>query len=37
MGIGFGFIGDDGLRMGKLLLGGAYALLQFVDEVLIVR
>ena len=27
MGIGFGLIGDDGLSMGKLTLGGAYALL----------
>lgn len=36
MGIRFGLIGDDGLRMGKLPLGVAYALLQLIDEILIV-
>ena len=36
MGIGFGLIGDNGLRMGKLPLGGLYALAELVDEVLIV-
>lgn len=35
MGIGCGLIGDDGMRMGKLPLGGAYALAEFIDEVLI--
>lgn len=36
MGIRFGLIGDDGLRMSKLPLGGLYALAELVDEILIV-
>ena len=36
MGFGCGLIGDDRLCMGKLTLGGTYALAELVDEVLIV-